>query len=182
MSVKITSGFSPGDDEKVISILKKFKGGPVSDKLFEVLAGILPTTPVIVVFITNKKDPEILFVPRPSDDPVWPSALNLPGNMIRLVDFKRSDNSPINGAFERIQKSEIHSKFPQKPKFIGINLNTDSRGPWIALVYKIELTNKSDYLGIGEWVKVDDVEKRKDLINSEINHINVALGKVSYTD
>lgn len=178
MASNITDGFDPGDDEKVIEILKKWKGGLISDQLFNLIAGMMPTTGVVVVIASNKEDPEVIFVPRPEGDPRWSGKLNLPGKLFRNVDFKRSDNIPANGPLERIQKSEIGIEFPSNPKFIGINLNSDSRGSWAILVYLVNLDDKTLYKGVGEWVRVSEVEKRNDLINTEINHINVALGKV----
>ena len=179
--MSITDGFAPGDDEKVVSILKKWIGGPIGDQLFTQIAGMMPTSGVVMVIVYNPKDPEIIFVSRPSDDPLWKNKLNLPGKLFRNADFKRSDHTPLNGPLERIQKSEIVLEFPKPPEFTGICLNSDARGSWAVLVYKIELVDKSLYKGAGEWVKVSEVEKRPDLINTEINHINVALNKVKYT-
>ena len=177
MGVKITDGFGPGDDEKAVSILKKWKGGVISDKLFTVLAGMVPTTGVVIVFLYNKKDPEVLFVPRPNGDPLWSGMLNLPGKLFRKIDFARSDQKPINGPLERIETAEIGTKLPKRPKFAGINLNSDKRGSWAILVYFIELNAKSEYKGVGEWVKVYGIKKRSDVIQTEINHINIALKK-----
>lgn len=179
MGVKITDGFDPGDDEKAVSILSKFKGGPISDQLFTVVAGMMPTAGVVVVITYNSEDPEVVFVPRPEGDPVFSGKFNLPGKMFRNSDFKRADATPVNGPLERIKKSEIESEFPGTPRFIGVNLNSDARGSWAVLVYKIELNDKSEYKGAGEWIKASEVEKRDDLVKTEINHINIALGKVS---
>lgn len=180
MGTLVTDGFDSGDDEKVISILKKWKGGPLSDQLFTIIAGMMPTTGVVVVISYNKKDPEVVFVDRPADDPKWPNILNLPGKLFRNADFKRTDKLPQNGPLERIEKSEIESEFPKQPKYIGVNLNSDSRGSWAVLVYLVELDNKDDYKSVGEWVRVSEMNKKNNIIQTEINHINVALGNIKY--
>jgi hypothetical protein len=179
MGQTITDGFSQGDDEKAVAILKKFKGGPISDNLFAVIAGMMPTTGAVVVFVRNRDNLEILFVPRPDDDPTWPGALNLPGKMFRNVDFHRDDKTPINGPLERIQESEIRTKFPKEPEFAGVNLNSDRRGSWAVLVYFIEVDSDFEYKGVGEWIKFSDIKSRDNLVQTEINHVNIVLEKLT---
>ena len=180
--MQITDGFNPGDDEIVISILKKWSGGQIGNELFYTIAGMMPTTGVVVVIIHNPSDPEIIFVTRPSDDPLLKSQLNLPGKLFLNADFNRSDKFPANGPLERITKDEIESDFPKKPEYVGVSLNSDTRGSWAVLVYIIELENKSLYRGVGEWIKMSKISDRKDIIQTEVNHINLVLGKINCTD
>jgi len=51
MTGQTTDGFLPGDDEKIIPVLDKWQGGPLSDKLFTALARITPQACVETVVL-----------------------------------------------------------------------------------------------------------------------------------
>lgn len=175
MSATITDGFGPGDDTKVVSILKKWRGGPLSNQLFTVLAGMLPQPSVVAVILRRRRNLEVLLVPRPSDDIVWPGMLNLPGQQFRVADFHREDGNPLNGPWERIQNNELKAKFTDKPEFSGISLHLDDRGPQIVFVYLIRIKPASDFSPSGEWVEVEKLKEMKNFIQSELKSIAVAL-------
>jgi hypothetical protein len=178
MANQITDGFEPGDDEKVISILDKWKGGPLSDNLFTKIASIIPQTSLItVVFRENAGKVETLLLKRPDTDPIWPNTLNLPGKMFRKSDFERKDNHPENGPIERIENSEIGTKFSKRPEFAGIAFQDTLRGPTIVLVYVVaeDILLPED----GEWCGVDKVNSLSNMIETELVAIDVALRSYS---
>jgi len=177
MSVKITDGFAPGDDEKVISILSKWTGGYLSDRLFIKLAGITPQAGIVVIiFRQNQKgEIEVLLVPRPDNDPLWPEMLNLPGKMFRAADYNRKDDLPVNGPLERIQKDELKIKFSKEPEFVGVSLHKDDRGPLVVLVYLSEVDNNLELPKGRMWCSINNLEKVNNLVQTELIPINIAL-------
>ncbi len=175
MSTIVTDGFESGDDTLVVSILKKWRGGPLSDELFTVLAGMLPHPGVATVILRKKVDLEIFLVSRPSKDIVWPGMLNLPGKQFRAADYHRPDNNPLNGPLERIQEDEIKTRFDGEPKFAGVSLHSDSRGPQVVLVYLILLKPDSEFSPKGVWVDIGKLKNMENFIQSELKSIKVAL-------
>jgi len=176
MGTLITDGFDSGDDEKVISILGKWKGGVLSDQLFTTISKMTPQiSAIIVVFRKNGDILETLLLPRPSDDPLWPGMLNLPGKMFRSVDFKRDDKNPTNGPLERIQNDELKIKFLEVPKFAGIAFQNTKRGPIMVLVHiayvPIEFNGNGDWV----WRDINKLADSKDMIETEMDAIKVAL-------
>lgn len=176
MGVKITDGFDAGDDEKVISILKKWKGGVISDNLFATISKLSPQVSVIVtVFRMNEGRREVLLLTRPKDDPTWPGMLNLPGKMLRTSDFKRSDGNPVNGALERIKDDELKKEFAGKPRFAGIAFQNTERGSITALVHIAELSDYTDTSGEWVWADVTKLSGMNNLIKAEPVAVKVAL-------
>lgn len=174
MGVTITDGFSPGDDEKVVSILSKWNGGILSDKLFAEISKMTPQLSVIIiVFRKNGEKLETLLLKRPDDDPVWPGILNLPGKMFRSIDFKREDKNPVNGPLERIQKDEIKMNLGLV-KYVGLAFQNTLRGPIMVLVHvaflPMDIMNENWI-----WRDVDTMDKFNDMIPTEIDAMKVAL-------
>ena len=120
------------------------------------------------------KDLEILLLPRPPKDIVWPGMLNLPGKQFRAADFHREDNSPLNGPLERIQNDELKTEFIGNPEFAGVSLHSDDRGPQVVLVYLARIKSDSD-LAAGKWVSIDRLKDMENLIQSELKSIKVGL-------
>lgn len=179
MSVKITDGFDVSDDEKAIEILKKWKGGPISDQLFAQISLMTPQISMIIsVFRNNAGKLETLLLPRPKTDPTWPGMLNLPGKMFRSADFKRFDGSPLNGPKERIIKDELSILLETEPKFAGIAFQNTKRGPIAVLVYTVEVP--PDFEGNKDWVwrDVKTLEEFSDMIPTEMDAIKVALKSI----
>jgi len=120
---------------------------------------------------------EVLLLPRPNDDPIWPNLLNLPGKMFRTIDFKRIDNTPMNGPFERIQSGELNVKFTKEPEFAGIAFQKTDRGPIVALVYLGTLPEDANLSDEFVWCDVDKLKKLKNLLQTEMSAIQIALKK-----
>lgn len=177
MGTTITSGFEVGDDQKVISILKKWDGGPLSDALFASMSRLTPQVSTIVaVFRDNNGTLETLLLPRPGDDPVWPNMLNLPGKMFRAVDFRREDNNPINGPIERIINTELKTELDKKQiNYAGLAFQNTKRGAIIVLVHTVFVN--MDFKGNEDWVwrSVESLRDSKDMIPTEMDAIEVAL-------
>jgi hypothetical protein len=180
MGTLITDGFDSGDDQKVISILNKWKGGPLSDKLFTSLSKLTPQiSTIIVVFRKKGEILETLLLPRPSDDPLWPNMLNLPGKMFRGLDFKRDDKNPVNGPLERIQKGELKVELNKHDiKFAGLAFQDTIRGPIMVLVHTYFVAN--DFKGNEDWIwrEVSQLKDSKDMIPTEMDAIEVALKSI----
>lgn len=175
MATQITDGFSPGDDEKAVSLLKKWKGGPLSNKLFVVLAGMVPSSGVVTVIIRRSPDLEILLVPRPHGDIVWPGMLNLPGTQFRAADWLRTDSNPLNGALERIQEAELKTELDGNPEFAGVSLHSDDRGPQVVLVYLAKVDPNHKFYEGCVWYNVEKLDELKNFVKSEIKSIKVAV-------
>lgn len=175
MGVKITDGFDPGDDEKVVSILNKWKGGILSDQLFAAVSKLTPQiSTIIVLFRKNGDILETLLIKRPEDDPTWPGILNLPGKMFRGADFERKDGNPVNGPLERIQESELQTKL-DNIKFAGVAYQNTKRGPIVVIVHIAEIS--MDFAGKPGWVwrDVAKMSQFSDMIPTEMEAIEVAI-------
>jgi hypothetical protein len=176
MGTLITDGFSEGDDETVVSILDKWKGGVLSDQLFTVVSKMMPQVgEIIVVFRKNNSNLETLLLPRPEGDPIFSGMLNLPGKMFRAVDFKRDDKNPMNGPLERIQKDELKIDLPKAPEFAGVAFQDTKRGPIVVLVHVSELTMENPSQPDWIWRNVSNLKDSKDMIDTEMPAIEVAL-------
>jgi hypothetical protein len=180
MGTLITDGLDSGDDQKVISILNKWKGGPLSDQLFTSLSKLTPQiSAIITVFRKRDNIVETLLLPRPSDDPLWPNMLNLPGKMFRAMDFKRDDKNPVNGPLERIQKGELKVELNKLDiKFAGLAFQDTIRGPIMVLVHTVFVAE--DFNGNLDWVwrEVSQLKDSKDMIPTEMDAIEVALKSI----
>lgn len=180
MGVQITDGFDVGDDEKVVSILNKWKGGPLSDQLFTSVSRLTPQISAIVTVFRKKGDTiETLLLPRPSDDPLWPNMLNLPGKMFRSLDFKRDDKNPVNGPLDRIQKSELKIDLKKEDiKFAGLAYQDTLRGSIMVLVHTLFVAE--EFVGNPDWIWRDVAKLKdfKDMIPTEMDPIEVALKSI----
>ncbi|HKC04934.1 MAG TPA: hypothetical protein VKC54_03620 [Patescibacteria group bacterium] len=176
MGTLVTDGFGPGDDEKVVSILNKWKGGVLSDQLFTAISKMTPQVAAIIVVFRKRGDTlETLLLPRPENDPLWAGMLNLPGKMFRTVDFNREDKNPINGPLERILKDELKINFTEPPKFAGLAFQDTKRGPIVVLVHTAYIP--VDFNGNEDWVWRDVAKLKEfdDMIPTEMPAIEVAL-------
>lgn len=180
MGTIVTDGFDAGDDEKVVSILNKWKGGPLSDQLFTFVSKLTPQISAIITVFRKKGDKvETLLLPRPGDDPLWPNMLNLPGKMFRAMDFKREDKNPVNGPLDRIQKDELKVELNKGDiKFAGLAFQNTIRGPIMVLTYTVFVADS--FNGNGDWIwrDVSTLKDSKDMIPTEMDAIEVALKSI----
>lgn len=170
-----TDGFDPEDDEKVISTLKKWKGGVLSDELFTQLAYIIPQPTIETVVLRKKENAiEALLIPRPAHDSIWPGVLHSPGQALRKMDYLRTDNTPLNGPFERVQSLEIKAKFLHTPEFVGIAQYMTKRGPEAVHIFLASIAEDSALPENAIWKRVDDLPQLTNFMDHQIIPINMA--------
>jgi len=175
MGTLITDGFDSGDDEKVVQILSKWKGGPLSDQLFTSVSKLTPQiSAIITVFRKRNNIIETLLLPRPSDDPLYPNMLNLPGKMFRAVDFERSDSNPINGPLERIQDRELKVKL-KSVKFVDLVFQSITRGHILVLLHLGELLEGQEDRDDWVWVDVNKLKETPKFLETETSAIEAGL-------
>jgi len=177
MPTEMTNGFDIGDDQKVIDILSKWTGGPISDALFTELARIIPQPCVETVILRQNSVIEVLLVPRPANDPVWPGMLHSPGQTLRAGDFFRDDHTPINGPFERVQKNEIKTSFNSPPEFVAIAQYMTKRGPEAVTIYLATIYSQANLPAGAGWYKVQQLETLENFISHQLTAINLAVAK-----
>lgn len=175
MATLVTDGFDPGDDEQMVEILRKWRGGPLSDILFTQLAGLIPQPIVEVVVLRWNEKLQTLLLPRPEGDPVWPGMVHTPGVALRRADFFRSDNDPLAGAFERIQQGELGQKFIGRPRFVGVLHRVGRRGPEVAQIFWTEIDFGSKLKEGHEWYPVDKLESHPHFIQDQLGHVKMAV-------
>jgi hypothetical protein len=171
----LTDGFSEGDDEQVVNILKKWRGGVLSDQLFTVLAGMLPQPTVeTVVLRKNGSEIEALLIPRPVGDIIWPGMVHTPGQALRAQDFHRPDNIPMNGPFERVQKYEIMTEFSKSPEFVGVAQYQTARGPEAVHVYLGLVAENARLPAASRWCNIKELEKLDNFIRHQLVPVRMA--------
>lgn len=173
-----TDGFDAGDDEKVIEIFKKWKGGPLSSKLFTVLSGILPTPTVETVILRKNGDKvEALLIPRPADDIIWKGKIHSPGGAFRFADYKREDGDPLAGVLERVEEKEIKTKFLDRPEFVTVIPVMTDRGPEVAQIYLGKVDENYQFPEGANWYDIDSLESNTDFIKHQLKVIKLAAEK-----
>lgn len=171
-----TDGLSLEEDRELANLLSKWQGGRISTPVFTELAKMTPQSIVeVVLFRFNNGDLETLLIPRPSDDIVWPGMIHTPGTALRVSDFLREDQNPLNGAFERLQRGELNSEFAYKPLFVGrLHRHTDVRGAEVAEIYITELAEGSPLQPSHIWYSVEKLAHNPKFIQGQLGHVNLA--------
>ncbi|MDO8610249.1 MAG: hypothetical protein Q7R95_06880 [bacterium] len=136
---KPSSGLSLIQDIQLEHLLKSWNGGPFSTHVYTQLARIPQPIIEVVVFRKLEDAIETLIIPRPDDDIVWPGMYHNPGSALRTSDYSRSDSTPLNGPFERIQQSEIKTNFAYEPVLVTNLDRLTKRGPESCRVFFTEL-------------------------------------------
>ncbi len=172
----VTDGLTLEEDRELARLSSKWKGGRISTPVFTEIAKMTPQAIVEVVLLrVNDGQLETLLIPRPDDDIIWPGMVHTPGTALRLSDFLREDQNPLNGAFERLQGGELNSKFAYEPVFVGrLHRRTYVRGAEVAEIYMTELAEGSA-LQIGQvWYPVDKLIANPIFIQHQLSHVNLA--------
>lgn len=171
-----TDGLSLEEDRELANFLSKWQGGRISTPVFTELAKMTPQ-PIVegVLFRFNNGELETLLIPRPSDDIVWPGMVHTPGTALRVSDFLREDQNPLNGAFERIRSSELNNQFAYEPVFVGrLHRHTDVRGAEVAEIYLTELREDSVLQPDHIWYPVQKLANNPRFIQGQLGHVNLA--------
>jgi hypothetical protein len=176
MTNTFTDGFSPGDDKRVVAILKKWRGRALSDQLFNTLAGIFPQPTVETVILRHRDtEVEVLLIPRPEGDITWPGMLHSPGQTLRAMDYHRPDNTPINGPFERVQQYEIMTNFSRPPQFVGVAQYSTARGPEAVHIYLARIPEDARLPQLAGWYNIEELENLDNFIQHQIIPIRLAV-------
>jgi hypothetical protein len=175
MNKDITDGFGPGDDEKVIEILKKWKGGRLSNELFTELAGILPA-PCIesVILRKNEGKVEVLLIPRPENDIVWKGMLHSPGASIRRSDYQNNPEDAFTETLKRIEDQEIKNKFEEKPRFITSYSIMTKRGPEVVLLFLAKISDRAVLPEGSGWYDIENLNEIPNFLSHQTKAIEEA--------
>lgn len=173
-----TEGLTLEQDRQLVELLKLWSGGSISTPVFTELARIIPQ-PIVEVVVLREREGrlETLLIPRPEGDIVWPGMYHTPGAALRKADFERSDNDPLNGPFERIQRGELGSQFKERPTFAGKIFRMAVRGPEVAEIYIAELPDDVSTPDSHIWYPVEDLPNNPKFIQHQLGHVRIAAGQ-----
>lgn len=170
-----TDGLTLEEDRELTKLLSKWKGGRISTPVFTELAKMSPQAIVeVVLFRMNNGQLETLLISRPDDDIIWPGMYHTPGAALRASDFYREDQNPLNGAFERIQGSELNNEFKYPPIFVGRLHRFAERGAEVAEIYVTELKEDSNLQPDHIWYPVEQLANNPNFIQGQLGHVNLA--------
>lgn len=168
-----TDGLTPEQDAQLVSLLRMWGGGRISDIVFTQLAAMIPQPIVEVVVFRDGSELETLLIPRPKGDIVWPGMLHTPGTALRASDYKRPDGTPLNGAFERIER-EIDNQLAHPPTYAGRLHRMSGRGPDVTEVYITELLEGSSLKPGQVWYPVEQLQAHPLFIQEQMGHVKLA--------
>ena len=169
-----TEGLTLEEDRRLVELLNKWNGGRISTPAFTEIARMSPQPIVeVVIFRMIEGRLETLLIPRPEDDVVWPGMYHTPGAALRAADFQRADQTPVNGAFERIQRGELSGEFADAPTFVGWLDRLGDRGPESARVFIAELPEGYDHPD-HIWYSVDQLAQNPKFIQHQLPHVLMA--------
>jgi hypothetical protein len=124
-------------DEEIVSLcrlLAKCQPGELPIEIFNEIARL--TVSLAIEFIPlryNGQQIEVLLIPRPTGDPIWPGMVHTPGTILRPTDTSFED------AFNRLFNDELGIADKPNLLFNGFNLGTGLRGSTLSLEYIINL-------------------------------------------
>lgn len=170
-----TEGLTLEQDRQLVQLLKLWSGGSISTPVFTELARMTPQAIVeLVIFRMNNGVLETLIIPRPEDDVVWPGKFHTPGTALRLADFNREDRNPLNGAFERIKRSEVNIEF-EEPVFVRrLHVLTERRGAEVSEIYITEPKEGFELAPNHQWYPVEQLGSNPDFISHQLPFIRIA--------
>lgn len=179
-----TEGLTLQEDKELAVLLAKWTGGRISTPVFTELARMIPQPIVeVVIFRKNGETLETLLIPRPEDDIVWPGMYHTPGTALRLSDYYRDDENPLNGAFERIQNGELQNEFAFNPIFLGrLHRLTNVRGAEVAEIYMTEFREGVILPDGHHWYPVDQLASNQDFIQGQLGHVMLAAEQFDKKD
>lgn len=172
--ITITDGLTLEEDQQLSQLLSKWAGGVLSTPVFTQLARIIPQPIIeVVIFRVSNETLETLLIPRPQDDILWPGMFHTSGTILRRSDFLRDDQSPLNGAFERI-KREINNDFASPPTFVGRLHRLSERGPDVSEVYIADLLENLSLQPSQIWYPVEQLPTNPNFIQAQMGHVRLA--------
>ncbi|SRR5258708_4611652 len=170
-----TDGLTKTEDEILEQLLSKFRGGRISTPVYTELARIIPQPIVELVLLRERNGIlETLLIARPKDDIAWPGMYHTPGSVLRVSDFDREDQEPLNGAFERIITEELHATLADTPQFAGNFRRITARGPEFGVAYIAELKENAQSFPGHIWYPVDGLAENSQFIQHQLGHVQMA--------
>ena len=170
-----TDGLTLAEDRELARLLSKWNGGGISTPVFTEVAKMSPQPIIeVVLFRINDGELETLLIPRPDDDIIWQGMVHTPGTALRVSDFLREDQNPLNGAFGRIQGGELNSEFAYTPIFAGRLHRFGERGAEVAEIYVAELIEGSVLQPSHVWHPVDKLSGNPKFIQGQLGHVILA--------
>ena len=126
--------------QKLADLLGKLHPGFLPFSVFQEVSRLVVTPIVEVVPLRIRANKtEVLLVPRPDDDPVWPGQLHVPGTTVRATDTPGS----FNDAFDRVFMGEIAPVRVRMSQFVLNILHHSGRGMEASQVHWAEIKGES---------------------------------------
>lgn len=168
-----TDGLTPREDSQLARLLSKWRGGRISTPVFTQLARITPIAIVEVVILRDSNEAlETLLIPRPKDDPIWHGMYHTPGTTLRASDYKRADQNPLKGAFERIEREVNNELSP--PTYAGLLLRLSERGPDVSQIFIAQLLGGATLQPEHLWYPVAQLAGYSNFIQAQLGHVMLA--------
>lgn len=126
---------------RLTELLGRLEPGFLPFSVFQEVTRLV-ATPIVEVVPLRIQDgtTEILLIPRPDDDPVWPGQLHVPGTTVRASDTSGS----FDDAFNRIFKGEIASVKVRMSQFVLNILHHSGRGMEASQVHWAEVEGEPE--------------------------------------
>ncbi len=109
----------------------------------------LPIIEFVPLRMTDKSA-EVLLLERSADDRLWPSALHVPGTVVRATD----NAGNFDSAFNRIIDDELHGLKVTTPTFVKNILNKSLRGVEVSQIFWVEVLEEPK---LGEFYPIDSL-------------------------
>lgn len=111
------------ETQQLIELLEKVPAGYLPEGVFVNIARLAVLTAIEFVPLRyNQGKIEVLLLPRPSTDPIWPNLLHTPGTILRSTDNSFED------AFKRLCEEEIGVTGNHKIIFTQNSIDKGQRG------------------------------------------------------
>lgn len=122
---------------QIITSLKQCEPGNLPPELFLEIARLTPLIAIEFVPLRKCNDVvEVLLIPRPEEDTLWPGKLHTPGTILRATD------SGFEDAFERLFAEELQiTDTRPTPQFTGYSYTHDKRSASVLFEYVLPLND-----------------------------------------
>lgn len=151
--------------QQLKSLLSKCLPGKLPEEIFISLArlSVLPAIEFVSLHAAESGI-EVLLLPRPKNDPIWPNMLHTPGTILRPTDKSFQD------AFDRLLKTEIGVIGSHELIYIGFSFGHGARGTGVGFEYIVKLDQLPQH---GSYYQKTDlpnnfIAEQKGLINRAV--------------
>jgi len=165
----MTNTLPEAEVTQVTKLLSMLEPGFLPFELFHQIARLV-VTPIIELVplrVSATGSVEILLLPRPADDPIWPGQLHVPGTVIRATDSPHSFHDGLQRTVNELGDGDIGV-----PVFVKNLLHPSGRGMEATQVYWVEIKSQPR---IGKFYSADKlptliVKTQLDFIPDAIAH------------